>query len=464
MASVMAASRLVWTPAALIDGRWQANVLLAIDDGRFGSIDSAVPCPANAERLAGPVIPSLVDAHSHAFQRAMAGLAERRASGEDDFWSWRDRMYRIALRIEPAQLRAIAAQLYVELLRGGYTHVCEFHYLQHDPHGRAYDDPLELTWALAEAAEAAGIGLTALPTLYERAGFGQAALRDDQRRFATTPDSVWRACETVRERRHALLDAGVAIHSLRAASHGSIAQLMQLVGDVPVPIHIHVAEQRREVDECVESTGKPPIEWLCANIGVDARWHLVHATHATQREIDAIAQTRAAIVLCPSTEANLGDGVTDLPAWLDAGVPWSIGSDSQVTRAWPEELRWLEYGQRLVRQRRNVAAQPNAQPSTALRLFDAARRGSASAAGFADWGLARGGRADFIVLDASSAALLGIPRSHLIDALVFSSPADAVIRDVYVAGVPRIRDREHADGPAIAARFVAAMKNLVSEA
>jgi formimidoylglutamate deiminase len=459
----MAATRLVWAPAALIDGRWHDDVLLAIDAGRFGSIDIGAACPPNADRLAGPAIPSLVDAHSHAFQRAMAGLAERRSSGEDDFWSWRDRMYRIALRIEPRQLRAVAAQLYAELLRGGYTHVCEFHYLQHDPRGRPYEDPLELAWALVEAAEATGIGLTMLPSLYERAGFAQAALRDDQRRFATTPQSVWRASATLRARRHALLDAGVAIHSLRAASPRSIAELTKLAGEAAVPIHIHVAEQQREVDECVASSGKRPIEWLCANVDVDARWHLVHATHATRQEIDAVAQADAAIVLCPSTEANLGDGTTELSAWLDTGVRWSIGSDSQVTRAWPEELRWLEYGQRLVRQRRNVAAQPSGQPATALRLFEAARAGGASAAGLPKWGFTRGARADFIVLDPSSDALLGMPRSHFVDALVFSSPANA-IRDVYVAGEPRIRDREHADGTAIAARFVDAMESLVSEA
>ena len=453
-----------WAPRAWLAGAWHEHVLLGVGaDGCWAEISAGVAAPPGSERLVGPVIPPLVDAHSHAFQRAMAGLAERRAAGEDDFWSWRDRMYRVALRITPGQLRAVAAQLYVELLRGGYTQVCEFHYLQHDVDGSRYADPMTLGWALADAAEEAGIGLTLLPVLYERAGFAQRALRDDQRRFATSPADVialYRAAHGSGRRR---VNAGVAIHSLRAAQAQSIRELRSLARGIEGAIHIHVAEQTAEVDDCVAATGARPIEWLAREGLLDARWQLVHATHALPGEIDAVAASGAGIVICPTTEANLGDGVCDLPRWLATGVPIAVGSDSQVTRSWIEELRWLDYGQRLALRRRNVAALAGAQPATAARLFEAALAASAPSAGPSKWGLQNGARADFLVLDAQDPGLLGVPLSHLLDALVFSSPGDA-IRDVAVGGEFVIRDRRHAAQDAIAQRFARAMGALWADA
>jgi len=453
-------TRPFWAPRAWLAGRWQEGVLLRADaQGAWAEIVAGLAAPAGARVLSGLVLPSLVDAHSHAFQRAFVAFAERREAGEDDFWSWRDRMYRVALRITPEQLRAIAAQLYVELLRGGYTQVCEFHYLQHRPDGAAYEDPMTLSWALAEAAEDAGLGLTLLPTLYERAGFAQASLRNDQRRFASTTESVLALHRAAARSGRRRVNAGIAIHSLRAAAPASIHELRRLADGIAGPLHIHVAEQMAEVDECLRATGLRPIEWLAREGLLDARWQLVHATHALPAEIDAVARSGAGIVICPGTEANLGDGLTDLPRWLAGGVPISLGSDSQVTRGWPEEMRWLEYGQRLGLRQRNVAAQPGTQPATAARLFDAALAASAAPAGFAKWGLQFGARADFLVLDTSDASLLGAPSSHFLDALVFSSPGDA-IRDVYVAGEAVIRERRHAAQDAIAARFAQAMSGL----
>jgi formimidoylglutamate deiminase len=453
--------RSFWAPRAWLAGGWHEHVLLRADaQGRWEEIRAGVAlAPPGAQVLAGPVLPGLVDAHSHAFQRAMAGLAERREQGEDDFWSWRDRMYGVALRITPEQLRAVAARLYVELLRGGYTQVCEFHYLQHRSDGTRYDDPMEFSWVLADAAEDAGVGLTLLPVLYERAGFAQPALRDEQRRFASAPQSVLalhRAAERS-GRRH--VNAGVAIHSLRAAAGESIHALHRLAEGVSGPIHIHAAEQTAEVADCLQATGARPIDWLAREGLLDARWQLVHATHALPEEIDAVARSGAGVVLCPSTEANLGDGLADLPRWLAGGVPLSLGSDSQVTRSWVEELRWLEYGQRLALRQRNVAAQPGMQPATAARLFDAVLAASAAPAGLARWGLVSGARADFLVLDTSDASLLGVPASHTLDALVFASPGDA-IRDVYVAGEAVVRGRCHAGQQAIAERFAQAMAAL----
>src|SRR6185295_4604663 len=231
--------------------------------GRWSEITPDIPTPPRgAEILAGPVLPSLLNTHSHSFQRAFAGLADRRESNADDFWSWRDRMYRVALRITPDHLRAVAAHLFIELLRGGYTHVCEFHYLQHDPDGKPYADPLELSCAVADAAQVAGIGLTMLPVLYERAGFTQAKLREDQRRFRTSPQSVWAAHHTIATSGRPLLNAGVAIHSLRAAAPESITMLRKLAEGFDGPIHIHAAEQMAEVEDCLAATGARPIEWL----------------------------------------------------------------------------------------------------------------------------------------------------------------------------------------------------------
>ncbi|HET9821071.1 MAG TPA: amidohydrolase family protein, partial [Burkholderiaceae bacterium] len=321
----MTHTTLLWAPRAWVGARWAEAVLLeAGADGCWQRIEAGVAAPPEAERLAGAALPGFVDAHSHAFQRAFAGLAERRESAHDDFWSWRDRMYQVALRITPAQLEAIAAHLYLELLRGGYTEVCEFHYLQHQPDGTPYEDPATLAWALAAAASRTGIGLTLLPVLYERAGFAQPALRRDQRRFATDATEVLALQRAARARG---LRCGVAVHSLRAAHPASIAALV--AGALDGPIHIHVAEQTGEVDDCLAATGARPIEWLAREMPLDARWQLVHATHATPTEIDAVAARGAGVVICPSTEANLGDGLPDLPRWLAGGVPLAIGSDSQ---------------------------------------------------------------------------------------------------------------------------------------
>jgi formimidoylglutamate deiminase len=453
------AESLVWAPWAWLPQGWRRNVLLHAANGHWQAVTPDVPAsPAGATVLAGPALPGLVNAHGHAFQRAFAGMAEQRHTEHDDFWRWRERMYQVALRITPPQLQAIAAHLYVELLRGGYTQVCEFHYLQHREDGTPYDDPLALTWALADAAEQSGIGLTVLPALYERAGFTQPALRGEQRRFALGAAGVWSACERIRAARRPLVDAGVAIHSLRAASPASITALRALADGFDGAIHVHVAEQLQEVDDCVAATGARPVQWLAREGLLDARWQLVHATHVTPAETDAVAAAGAGVVLCPSTEANLGDGITDVAGWLASDAPLTLGSDSHVTRAWREELRLLEYGQRLVQRRRNVSASAQ-QPSTAARLWSRVADGSAAAAGLRVWGLQPKARADLLVVDLDDASLLGIPQEHLLDALVFSSPSRPW-RDVMVAGRFVVRDHRHAQAPVIAQRFEQAMGEL----
>jgi len=350
--------------------------------------------------------------------------------------------------------------LYVEMLQGGYTQVCEFHYLHHQEDGTHYADPATMAWALADAAQQAGLGFSLLPVLYERAGFTQATLRPDQRRFASTPAFVAELQRAMARANRPLVNAGVAIHSLRAASPEAIRALLAEIGDADIPIHIHVAEQMQEVNDCLAHTGLRPLEWLGQQSWLDARWQLVHATHATTAEIEGIARQGAGIVICPSTEGNLGDGLTDVPGWLSAGVAMAIGSDSHVCRQWPEELRWLEYGQRLNLQRRNVAANPvRFEGSTATRLFGAALSAGGHAAGHTQWGLSVGARADALVLDTQAPGLLGTPVSHTLDALQFATDRPA-FRDVFVAGRQVIADSRHADQVAIAARFTQVMGDL----
>jgi formimidoylglutamate deiminase len=435
----MAADRRFLASQAWVHGAWARDVLLeAGADGRWLRV---VPNADAKERqgatvLGGAVLPGLVNAHGHAFQRAIAGLAERSNGGDDDFWSWRDRMYHAANRITPDQLEAIASFLYAELLRAGYTQVCEFHYLHNDVGGKPYADPLEMPLALVRAARRVGIGLTLLPTLYMRSGFAAMGLRDDQLRFASTPDSVLRIASEIRSRDSGAsrVNAGIAIHSLRAVGVGALREVVQGAA-ADVPIHIHVAEQRREVEDCLAEHGERPLDWLMKQVAVDQRWNMVHATQCTPAELAGLRHTRASIVLCPSTEANLGDGIFNLPAWMGQSGNWSIGSDSHVTRSWRDELRMLEYSQRLGLRQRNVAARAAVSESTAGALFQGAVDGGSAAAGLPVGGLAAGQCADFVVIDMESPELAGVPASHLLDALVFSSPESA-FKQVFVDGTP----------------------------
>ncbi len=448
---------------AWVQGGWRRDVVLTVDAAGLWSgvqADAALGDRVAATVLHGPVVPGLVNAHSHAFQRAMAGLTERgsRSAAGDNFWSWRDRMYSAAARITPAQLEAIAAFLYAELLAGGYTQVCEFHYLHNAPDGTPYAEPLEMSLALVRAAQRVGIGLTLLPTLYMRSGFGACGLRDDQRRFAGTPERVMRMVQGLQHQTRGAdnINVGLAVHSLRAADEAAILQMAAFATSGALPVHIHIAEQTQEVQDCLQHTGQRPLAWLLAHMPVTAQWNLVHATHTTGAELQAVRDSGAAIVICPSTEANLGDGVFDYAGYASLGGRWSIGSDSHVTRRWSEELRLLEYSQRLTRGQRNVAAQSGHTDSTAAVLFEAALAGGHAATARPLGTIEVGHRADFLVLDDQAPAVLGVPSENLIDALVFSSP-DAGFKQVFVAGQPRLAANLW---PGLARDFVQTMKSL----
>ena len=460
----MAAGLTVWAPQAWVDGRWHFGVVLTVDSrGCWSSVTPGYSeAPAQAKRLAGPVLPGLVDAHGHAFQRAFAGLTEQRFQMRDDFWAWRDRMYQVAQRLNPALLKAVAAQCFVELLAGGYTHRCEFHYLRGGSGFENNEDDWRMEDALIEAAEETGIGLTICPVLYERSGFNSVGLQPQQQSFRLDAAGVWRSAERIDSLAHERVSAGLAIHSLRAASADSIVQLLRLAAEVDWPIHMHVAEQTQEVEDCLAATGMRPVQWLARMNLLDSRWHLVHATHTDPEEIDSVAQARASVVICPSTEANLGDGLTNVPRWLKAGVPISIGSDSEIGRDWREELRWLELGQRLVRRERGVCAEPTTWTSPAECLFEGGLGAGSAAAGLKGSGLCVGARADLLVADPLDPALLGLPPQRMLDALVFSSPVKPW-RDVMVAGQWVIRDGHHPFASRAAERFVSAMKVIWEE-
>lgn len=438
----------LWAAHAWVDNRWQEAVAFELcqlgnQRATWGRVTAGSPRPTEAaphvQVIDGPIVPPLVNAHSHAFQRAFAGLTERRTQDGDDFWSWREQMYGVALTITPAELRRIATTLYRELLAGGYSHVCEFHYLHHAPDGTPYTDdqggPLAMSQALIDAAQDVGMGLTLLPVLYERAGFAQPHLGERQRRFRTSVDDVLALRDGIAAiarqlpPRAAPLHTGVAIHSLRAATRESVIELARRTRDDAHPIHIHISEQMGEVNDCLSSTGMRPIEWLCRGLPtphephgacrIDPRWHLVHATHATRDEIHAVAASGAQMVLCPTTEANLGDGLTDLPGWLNAGVGISIGSDSHACRQWTEELRLAEYGQRLLHRQRNVLASAS-QPSCAERLYTSALAAGAAAAGLGPMGFASGAPARWLSLPPGNGCVAAA-HGQWLDVAVFST-------------------------------------------
>ncbi len=450
---------------ALLPGGWVRDVRLDWDAaGRLTAVRPGAAADASIARAAGPVIPGMPNLHSHAFQRGIAGLTEYRGQAQDSFWSWRTLMYRFALRLDPAQLEAIALWLYVEMLEAGYTSVCEFHYVHHDADGRPYADDATLALVLLRAAEKAGIGLTLLPVLYQASGFGGLPPGEGQRRFIRSTDSMLALLERLKP----LCDAqgarlGLAPHSLRAVPPDSLrAALAGLQAlDATAPVHIHIAEQTKEVDDCIAWSGQRPVAWLLDHAPVDARWCLVHATHMDADEYRRAAASGAVAGLCPTTEANLGDGIFDLPAWRSAGGAWGIGSDSHVCVNAAEELLMLEYSQRLARRERNVAADAS-QPQVATSMTLAAVRGGAQAAGRAVAGLAVGQQADFVVLDAAHVALAGLPAPEMLASHVFASQRTSAIDAVWVGGRPRARRGRHPLHDSAAAGFVAARRQLLN--
>lgn len=444
---------------ALLPSGWARNVSVSVADGFIARVAADAAPSAGAER-GGIAIAGMPNLHSHGFQRGMAGLAETRGSRADSFWTWREVMYRFLDRMDPDDVEAITAFAFKEMLEGGFTTVGEFHYLHHDEAGRPYANIAELSERVAAAAAATGIGLTLLPVLYRFGGFGARPAEHGQRRFLNDVDAFARLLEGARTATGSLPGAvvGVAPHSLRAVGASDLEAAATLAGDAP--IHIHVAEQQREVDDCLDATGARPVAWLLDNAAVDARWCLIHATHVEPDEFAGIAASGAVAGLCPLTEANLGDGIFPGEAYLSAGGHLGVGTDSNIEINAPGELKQLEYAQRLSLERRNVLAGADAG-STGRNLYEAALAGGARALGRPIGALSEGLRADIVVLDESHPGLAALPESHWLDAYVFSA-GKAAIDTVIVGGRAVVRGGRHVDADALTRRYLARLRRLAT--
>ena len=450
-----------WTRDAVVTVSAQ-GFITAIDHAAATS--AAAPGAAAPEIIDGIVVPGMPNAHSHAFQRALAGVAEHRSSARDSFWTWREAMYALANRIDPQELTIIATQLFIEMLKAGYTSVAEFHYLHRATDGTAYAGNNDMWQAIDAAAETAGIGLTLLPTLYQSSDFGARPLRPEQARFALDLESFLRGIEgqkaLLSQRGSDRRRIGAAFHSLRAVPLGVLkaaTQGLQVI-DPDMPVHIHIAEQVMEVRSCLEATGRRPIELLLNQNVLTPRWCLVHATHATPAELKAVAQSGATICVSVTTEANLGDGFFDTGRFLAAKGRLCVGSDSQATVSPTEELRWLEYQQRLKKKSRSVLAMQS-EPHVGTRLWSEAVRSGAQALGHNAAGIAVGARADWLVLDADHPTLAGASAESALDHLIFAG-ADAAIRDVMVAGRWVIKDGRHAAEQASRSSYAALLRRF----
>jgi formimidoylglutamate deiminase len=439
----------LWFRSLLLPDGWADGVRLVLADGRIETLTKDAPAEAGDERheIGLPGLPNL---HSHAFQRGMAGLTEQRGSTEDSFWTWREAMYRFVDHMGPEEVEAIAAQAFLEMLESGFTRVGEFHYVHHDPEGAPYADVAELAVRIAAAAAETGIGLTLLPVFYRHAGFGGQTAAPGQRRFVNDIERYGRLIEASRKAASSLPGAvvGIAPHSLRAATPEQIAAILPLAQGGPV--HIHVAEQTKEVDDCLAWSGRRPVDFLLDRLPVDESWCLVHATHVTEAESADIAARDAVVGLCPITEANLGDGIFPAQSFMERGGRFGVGSDSNVLIDAAEELRLLEYGQRLSLRTRNALARPST-PSAARSLFDAALAGGAQALG-APSTLAIGQPADLVSLKADDTALAYRQHDRLLDGWIFSG-SRRTVDCVWRAGAKLVQDGRHIHRDAIGKRY-----------
>jgi formimidoylglutamate deiminase len=446
--------------AFLDNQQWAHNVRIAVDSQGFIADIQTDSLPEDAEWLSGPVIPGMPNLHSHAFQRAMAGLAEyATASQSDSFWSWRDRMYGMMDTLTPDHIRSIANYLYIEMLKAGFTSVAEFHYVHHDQQGKPYADHTEMAKQIAAAAQQAGIGLTLLPTLYSWAGFGAQPATAGQRRFLHSTDSYLRLWQdiTAHLQGKTTQRTGLCFHSLRAVTSEQIDTVLQAV-DSLVPIHIHVAEQQKEVDDCLTWCGQRPVAYLYDHHAVNEQWCLIHATHLTDAETVQIARSGAVVGLCTTTEANLGDGFFPLPQFLREHGRFGIGSDSHISVNVPEEIRWLEYEHRLRTQHRNCLLDGQSGSSGQM-LYRQALAGGSQALGQPVGKLSVGLRADWLVLDENNPFVAASAAESLFDRWLFGNTA-SLVRDVMVAGQWVIRDGHHAAETDAAHSFMQVLHDL----
>ena len=441
----------IWANSALLASGWADSVEIKIDAmGNIATISPDLPY-TDGDRVE-VLLPAIPNVHSHAHQRAMAGLGERAGDTRDSFWTWRKVMYHYLERIQPDNLFHIAAQLYLEMLKAGYSCVGEFQYLHHDLNGQVYDNPAEMSVQCLQAATQVGIGFTALPVLYRYGGFDSAAALDGQKRFLNDADGFVEIVKRLQSTttNDTNCSVGIAPHSLRAINRELLTEVIASLEGLAA-IHVHVAEQAREVDDCLDWSGKRPVEWLFENFAVDRKWCLIHATHINDQETAAMAGSGCVAGLCPTTEANLGDGFFNAPEYFAQRGCWAIGSDSHISIDPVEELRWLEYGMRLQTHGRNVLVS-DANANTGRNLLDGALAGGARACGRNIGSIVEGYRADFVILDDEHPRLYGRSRDDLIDSWIFSGNSN-LVRDVYIGGNKVINHGHHVDEDSIARNY-----------
>ncbi|MEL0612116.1 formimidoylglutamate deiminase [Marinomonas arenicola] len=450
----------------LLPTGWANNVLFSVKDGQFHSFSENTTATDTSTRLSGPVLPTMANLHSHAFQRVMAGAAEISLNPNDSFWSWRDLMYKIVQKLSPDDAHIIAKQLYIDMLKAGYSQVGEFHYLHHDIGGKHYGQLGEMSNQLIRAADDSGMGLTLLPVLYSHSGFGGQAPNAGQARFIHSTDSYLDLHQACAEKlaNHATHKLGICFHSLRAVTKTQIDTVLESLDasfNKTSPIHIHIAEQQKEVQDCINWSGQRPVEWLNNEIGLNDRWCLVHATHLTDKERQAIASSQAIAGLCPATEANLGDGIFPGVEFEQEQGRWGIGSDSHVSLSIVEELRTLEYSQRLRDQQRNRLYRPE-QNSIGDNLYQQALLGGNQACDVS-LGLAIGHRADFMVLDESQPFIAASESKDLLNRWLFATNEN-LVKDVFVAGQQRIKNFHHEDEESSRKAFIQVIKKVMYDA
>jgi formimidoylglutamate deiminase len=417
----------------LLKSGWQTQQTLTIENGVITAIEAGYL--DNAEKV-GVVIPGMVNCHSHAFQRAFAGFSEQGSEGQDSFWTWRSIMYKFIDQLTVKNAETIATQLYIEMLKMGYTRVAEFHYLHHEINGDNHAELAEMAKAIFKASQQSGIGLTLLPVLYRFSGFGPLPANDGQKRFINSVEQFNQLvsdCFTL-SNEYENTNVGIAPHSLRAVDKPSLEQAVKHVRslDNKAPVHIHIAEQQKEVDDCLAHYGQRPVEWLLNNAELDEQWCLIHATHINEQERQGIVASKAIAGICPTTEANLGDGIFPTTEFLAEKGTIAIGSDSHISVNPVEELRWLEYAQRLIKQQRAILASDD-EASVGRNLWQQAALGGAQSTNSNTGELAIGKQADLLVLDTSKVALFAHDDQHLLDSMIFASQQN-MVNDVMVNG------------------------------
>jgi len=417
----------------LLSSGWHTEQTLTIEDGVITSIDSGYI--NDAEKVA-VVIPGMVNCHSHAFQRAFAGFSEQGSEGKDSFWTWRSIMYKFIDQLTVKDAQTIATQLYIEMLKMGYTRVAEFHYRHHEINGENHTELAEMAKAIFRSSQQSGIGLTLLPVLYRFSGFGPLPANDGQKRFINSVEQFNQLvsdCFTL-SKEYENTNVGIAPHSLRAVDKPSLAQAVKHVRslDNKAPVHIHIAEQQKEVDDCLAHYGQRPVEWLLNNAQLDEQWCLIHATHINEQERQGIVASKAIAGICPTTEANLGDGIFPTTEFLAEKGTIAIGSDSHISVNPVEELRWLEYAQRLIKQQRAILATEN-EASVGRNLWQQAALGGAQSTNSNTGELAIGKQADLLVLNTSKVVLFAHDDQHLLDSMIFASQQN-MVNDVMVNG------------------------------